>query len=217
MLGGAIPHCRYSWFVGVGLRHPVIRREFSFSVWSSFLEWVDRSHTELAYSAAEKHRATAEDLKVCGLAPHQLQVNSFSRLFLVAILFSQCGIFTRGFYPKKHPGKLGSQKKWYFPVYVESIFGSYIVEVEETAHSFRWIGAKTVVVVVFCKYSKSICKGVCWVAIARLSVRQSFLFRGHLVGRWYIYLTIREQARCLAAVYFSAFSIYFGDEKPSFL
>ena len=70
MSGGAIPASTDRLLVFVGLRHPVIILQVSFSVASSFFAWVERSHTGQAYSAAEKHSARADDLSVVGVAPH---------------------------------------------------------------------------------------------------------------------------------------------------
>ena len=50
---GAIPASTGRLLVFVGFRQPVIIRQVSFSVASSFFAWVERSHTRQAYSAAE--------------------------------------------------------------------------------------------------------------------------------------------------------------------
>ena len=50
---GAIPASTGRLLVFVGFRQPVIIRQVSFSVASSFFAWVERSHTGQAYSAAE--------------------------------------------------------------------------------------------------------------------------------------------------------------------
>ncbi len=51
--GGAIPASTDRRLVFVGFRQPVIIRQVSFSVASSFFAWVERSHTGQAYYAAE--------------------------------------------------------------------------------------------------------------------------------------------------------------------
>ena len=53
MPDGAIPASTGRLLVFVGFRHPVIIRQVSFSVVSSFFAWVELSHTGQAYSAAE--------------------------------------------------------------------------------------------------------------------------------------------------------------------
>ena len=54
----------------VGFRQPAIIPQVSFSVASSFFAWVERSHTEQAFSGAEYHTAIADDLSVVGVAPN---------------------------------------------------------------------------------------------------------------------------------------------------
>ena len=51
--GGAMPDSRYRLSVGVGLRHPVIRRHVALTAGSIFFAWTDLSHTGQAYSAVE--------------------------------------------------------------------------------------------------------------------------------------------------------------------
>ena len=46
MSDGPIPVGKGRLLVFVGFRHPVIIRQVSFSVASSFFAWVERSHTE---------------------------------------------------------------------------------------------------------------------------------------------------------------------------
>ena len=53
MYDGAIPASTGRLLIFVGFRQPVIIRQVSFSVASSFFAWVERSHTGQAYSAAE--------------------------------------------------------------------------------------------------------------------------------------------------------------------
>ena len=53
MPDGAIPASAGRLLVFVGFRQPVIIRQVSFSVASSFFAWVERSHTGQVYSAAE--------------------------------------------------------------------------------------------------------------------------------------------------------------------
>ena len=53
MSDGAIPVSAGSLLVLFGFRQPVIIRQVSFSVASSFFAWVERSHTWQAFSGAE--------------------------------------------------------------------------------------------------------------------------------------------------------------------
>ena len=53
MSGGAIPASTGRLLVFVGFRQPVIIRQVSFSVTSSFFAWMESSHTGQAYYAAE--------------------------------------------------------------------------------------------------------------------------------------------------------------------
>ena len=53
---GAIPVSTGRLLVFVGVRHPVIILQVSFSVAFGFFAWMERSHTRQAYSAAEQHR-----------------------------------------------------------------------------------------------------------------------------------------------------------------
>ena len=48
-----MPDRRYRLSVGVGLRHPVTRRQVVLMAGSIFLAWADLSHTGHAYSAVE--------------------------------------------------------------------------------------------------------------------------------------------------------------------
>ncbi|CAI6377874.1 unnamed protein product [Macrosiphum euphorbiae] len=61
-----IPARRYNLSTGVGFKHPVIMRTVSFKAVSICLVCVDLPHTGHAYSATEKHRASAEILTVSG-------------------------------------------------------------------------------------------------------------------------------------------------------
>ena len=77
--------CKLS--VGVGLRHPVIRRQVVLSAGSIFLAWVDLSQAGHAYSADMQQSAKAkEDHKVAGLAPHLVPVSLLRMLFLAETL-----------------------------------------------------------------------------------------------------------------------------------
>jgi len=62
--GGAIPARGYSSPTGFGFKHSVIMRTVSFKAVSICLVCVDLPHTGHAYSATEKHRASAEILTV---------------------------------------------------------------------------------------------------------------------------------------------------------
>ena len=53
MSGGSVPSSTGGLLEFVGFRQPVIIRQVSFSLASSFFAWVERSHTGLAYSAAQ--------------------------------------------------------------------------------------------------------------------------------------------------------------------
>ena len=53
MSDGPIPAGTGRLFVFVGFRQPVLIRQVSFSVASSFFAWMKRSHTGQAYSAAD--------------------------------------------------------------------------------------------------------------------------------------------------------------------
>ena len=70
----------------VGFIHPVIIRQVSFSVASSFFAWFERSHTGNAYYAAESHSARADDLSVVGVAPY-FEVLCLRMMFLVQTFF----------------------------------------------------------------------------------------------------------------------------------
>ena len=69
----------------IGFRQPVIVRQVSFSVASSFFAW------------AEQHSARADDLSVIGVAPHFAVLSLRMILFLVPtffFVFSICAIMT---------------------------------------------------------------------------------------------------------------------------
>ena len=54
----------------MGRSVPVIVLQVSFNRGLIFLAWADLLHTGAQYSAGAKHRAKAEVLSVCALAPH---------------------------------------------------------------------------------------------------------------------------------------------------
>ena len=96
--------------VFVGFIHPVIIRQVSFSVASSFFAWFERSHTGNAYYAAESHSARADDLSVVGVAPH-FEVLCLRMMFLVQTFFcvySICALYdnVRSSVTPKYTGRL---------------------------------------------------------------------------------------------------------------
>ena len=76
-----MPARMYKLSMLVDFRHPVIHLQLSFRAGSSFLAWVDLSHTGQAYSAVEKLRARAVERSVFGHAPHLVLV-SLRRMLL---------------------------------------------------------------------------------------------------------------------------------------
>ena len=93
--GGAMPARRYSLYVGVGLRHPVMILQVSFRATDTFLACFDWLHTGHAYSPVEKHRAIPVVRMVWGRAPHWLPASFLSRLFLACtfiLVFEQCSL-----------------------------------------------------------------------------------------------------------------------------
>ena len=80
-LGGAIPARTGRRSVGVGRRHPMMRRRVSFKAQSSFLVWVLLHHACAAYSAVLKTRASAPVRRVDVDAPHDVPARRRNRLF----------------------------------------------------------------------------------------------------------------------------------------
>ena len=80
-IGGAIPARTGRRYVGVGRRHPVMRRRVSFKAQSSFLVWVLLHHAFAAYSAVLKTRASAPVRRVDVDAPHDVPGRRRNRLF----------------------------------------------------------------------------------------------------------------------------------------
>ena len=72
----------------------MIIRQVSFSVASSFFAWVERSHTDQAYTA--EYSARADDLSVVGVASHFEVLSLRMMLFLVPtffFVFSICALY----------------------------------------------------------------------------------------------------------------------------
>jgi len=78
--GGAMPARISNSPVGVGRKHPVIRRSVSFSATSRFLLWQQRHQTGAAYTAALKTIAKADVQMVGVLAPHDEPARQRRRL-----------------------------------------------------------------------------------------------------------------------------------------
>lgn len=79
-------------------RHPVIKRQDSFSATSTFFTWVDLHHTGLAYSLMEKHSPNVDTLRVWPFASQFDPIHFLSKMFLELIFdftFSQCFLFVR--------------------------------------------------------------------------------------------------------------------------
>lgn len=68
--GGAMPAYKYTFSIGVILRHPVTIRHASFRAVSFFFAWVDLPHNSHAYWTTEKQRDVADTRRVWGCAPH---------------------------------------------------------------------------------------------------------------------------------------------------
>ena len=96
--GGAMPDRIYRLSVGVGFRQPVISRQAALIAGSSFLACADLSHTGQAYSALDKHKASAVDRIVLGFAPHCVPLSLRNILFLAHTLpfvFSMCFLYVK--------------------------------------------------------------------------------------------------------------------------
>ena len=84
--GGSIPLRTGNMSTGVDLMHPVISLMHSFRLASNLLQCTLPLQTGEQYSATEKHRARADDLKVEKSAPHLWAVSLFKRLHLAYVL-----------------------------------------------------------------------------------------------------------------------------------
>lgn len=98
MYVGAIPAVGKTLWRGKLFRHPVIKRQDSFSATSTFFAWADLHHTGLAYSPTEKRSVNADTLSLWTFTPQFDPISFLSKLFIALIFdftFSQCFLYLR--------------------------------------------------------------------------------------------------------------------------